>query len=188
MKDMGASIPSSPWWAAIALFMFVLLVWQSLALVMRKKSRRDRIVGRVMRAVEGEQAAGVFLHELGYDLLGSQVGAEYMVLMDGEERTIGIRADFLVEREGRRYVAEVKTGAVATKIETAGTRRQLLEYLVAFDVHGILLVDMDARRIHAVTFPSLFVGNRESESSFSPLPWIAAAACAVTAIWMLFVR
>jgi len=163
------------------LVLLALLIAQTLAGLVRKKARRDRIVGRVMRAVEGEQAAGEFLRELGYELLGSQVAAEYAVLVDGETRTIGIRADFLVERGGRKYVAEVKTGAVATRIETPATRRQLLEYLVAFDVHGILLVDMEARRLHAVTFPTLVVGE-EAEAG-SSLPWIAGAACAVAAIW-----
>ena len=32
----------------------------------------------------------------------------------------------------------------------------LLEYLLAFPVHGVLLVDMEQRRVHRVDFPSRF--------------------------------
>jgi hypothetical protein len=54
---------------------------------------------------------------------------------------------------GLRYVAEVKTGAFAPRLETAATRRQLLEYRIAFDVDGVLLVDADAERVRLVEFP-----------------------------------
>ena len=55
-------------------------------------------------------------------------------------------------------MAEVKTGAVATKIETAATRRQMLEYAVAFGTDGVLLVDMQAREIRDVVFPRFAEG------------------------------
>jgi hypothetical protein len=50
-------------------------------------------------------------------------------------------------------VAEVKTGTLAPRIETATTRRQLLEYRVAFAVDGVLLVDADAGTVRRVEFP-----------------------------------
>ena len=66
---------------------------------------------------------------------------------------IVVRADLLVSRGARRFVAEVKTGARAPRIETAATRRQLLEYAVAYDVDGVLLVDMEEHTISEVEFP-----------------------------------
>jgi hypothetical protein len=60
--------------------------------------------------------------------------------------TFGLRADYLVAREGRRYVA-VKTGRLAPRLSHAPTRRQLLEYGAAFDVQGVLLVDADAESV-----------------------------------------
>jgi hypothetical protein len=60
----------------------------------------------------------------------------------------------LVRRGGGRYVVEVKSGAVAPRVQTPGTRRQLLEYQLAFDVDGILLFDADRRELHEVSFPS----------------------------------
>lgn len=65
---------------------------------------------------------------------------------------IELRADLLVRQGARRFVADVKTGAEAPKITTAATRRQLLEYRVAYAVDGVLLVDMASRRVHLVEF------------------------------------
>ncbi len=104
-------------------------------------------------AIAGESAAGKLLEKHGYTLLGAQVRHVYTLVIDGAPREIELRADYLVEKAGRSYVAEVKTGAVATKIETAATRRQVLEYAVAFGTDGVLLVDMQAREIRDVVFP-----------------------------------
>ena len=115
--------------------------------------RRNRV------ALAGESAAGKLLEKHGYTLVGAQVRHVYTLVVDGAERAIELRADYLVDRSGKSYVAEVKTGAVATKIETAATRRQVLEYAVAFGTDGVLLVDMQAREIREVVFPRLLTSG-----------------------------
>ena len=107
------------------------------------------------RAAAGERRAARLLEDQGFRLLGAQVVAEHALLLDGMRVTVQLRADYLVERGGARYVAEVKTGAVATRIETSATRRQMLEYRVVFDVDGVILVDADAGTLHEVRFPLL---------------------------------
>ena len=72
---------------------------------------------------------------------------------DGAAQTVDVRADLIVTRGGRRFVAEVKTGELAPRLATVATRRQLLEYAHAFDVDGVLLVDPEAGRVAEVTFP-----------------------------------
>ncbi len=93
------------------------------------------------------------LRELGYTIVGRQVAVSYGVQIDGEPVSVGLRADYLVAHGPRRYVAEVKTGRLAPRIDTPATRRQLLEYRVAFDVDGVLLVDAESRRVRSVVFP-----------------------------------
>ena len=51
-----------------------------------------------------------------------------------------------------RLVAEVKTGEAAPSLATAATRRQLLEYHVAFAVDGVLLVCPERGAIHRIEF------------------------------------
>src|SRR5262245_45038780 len=64
-----------------------------------------------------------------------------------------LRADYLVEQNGQLLVAEVKTGDEAPNLETAATRRQLLEYYVAFAADGVLLVCPERGAIHRIVFP-----------------------------------
>jgi len=126
-----------------------------LVVLVRAWARRHALRVRSMRAVEGEREAAAMLRACGFDILGAQVEAEYPVEIDGERAIMGLRADYLVAKDGATFIAEVKTGARAPRIETAATRRQLLEYEVAFAVDGVLLVDADAGRIHTIAFPTL---------------------------------
>ncbi|HET9625604.1 MAG TPA: hypothetical protein VFP84_29760, partial [Kofleriaceae bacterium] len=61
--------------------------------------------------------------------------------------------------DGERLVAEVKTGEVAPRLATAATRRQLLEYLVAFGVDGVLLVCPELGTIQRVAFVGLIAAG-----------------------------
>ena len=137
----------------IAAVAIVLALGQAVAAAWTRRARRARILARVVRAGEGEAGAVAMLEDLGFEILGAQVAAEYPVRVDDEITLIQVRADFVVRKDGASYVVEVKTGAVAPRIATTATRRQLLEYRVAFDVDGVLLLDAEAGRLHAVTFP-----------------------------------
>ncbi len=120
---------------------------------------------RSARALAGERAAAAVLRAHGFTILGAQVPAQYPVEVDGETIIAGLRADYVVAKNGARFVAEVKTGALAPRIETAATRRQLLEYEIAFDVDGVLLVDADRQTIRHVSFPTLELAARAPKRS-----------------------
>jgi hypothetical protein len=128
------------------------------------------------RAQAAEAAAPRLLQRLGYDVLGAQVEASYTLIVDGQPTSVPLRADYLVARDGRRYIAEVKSGRSAPQLSNAATRRQLLEYLVVFDVHGVLLVDGETKRVREVVFPL------QSRASSSHLSKVAAAAVALALI------
>jgi hypothetical protein len=145
--------------------------------------RRRRTVERVLRARKGETRARVLLEDRGYAVIGAQFGCSYTIRIDDEDLVIPLRADYLVARDGLRYVAEVKTGALAPYLRTPATRRQLLEYRIAFDVDGVLLVDAEQNRIHVVQFP--FPEQRGGER-LSPYGWVAIAvgvAALIAAQW-----
>jgi hypothetical protein len=131
------------------------IAFQVVGAAWRRAVRRRRILSRLERAVAGERLAAEQLHALGYEIVGSQVSAEYPVRVDREDVTVGVRADYLVQKGGQTYVVEVKTGQNAPRIGTPATRRQLLEYRVAFDVDGVLLFDAEVGRVRSVAFPKL---------------------------------
>lgn len=108
---------------------------------------------RAGRAVAGEEDAAVLLRRAGYRIVARQARIWWAPVVDGEPHETELRADYLVEAEGELLVAEVKTGEQAPQLATAATRRQLLEYHVAFDADGVLLVCPERGAIHRVDFP-----------------------------------
>ncbi len=140
----------------------------------RERERHAAMRARSERAVAGESDAALLLRAAGYDVLDRQVGGAWSVRADGVPLSFDLRADYLVARGDRRYVAEVKTGRVATRLSHGPTRRQLLEYAAAFDVAGVLLVDADARTITHV----------ESEAfTRAPAPAPASSGALHAALW-----
>jgi len=131
----------------------LLALVQTLRLAWQRFSRRRALAIRRERGAAGEARAEHLLRDLGYTILGRQIAVSYPVEVDGAPIDIDLRADYLVAYGQHRYIAEVKTGRAAPRIDTPATRRQLLEYRIAFDVDGVLLVDADAERVHAVAFP-----------------------------------
>jgi hypothetical protein len=145
--------------------------------------RRRRIAGRVLRARKGETRARELLEARGYSVIAAQFGCSYSLSIDAEDLLIPLRADYIVARDGQRYVAEVKTGAYAPYLRTPATRRQLLEYRMAFDVDGVLLVDAEQERIHVVRFP---FPEPRAPDRLSPFAWIVialGAAALLVAQW-----
>jgi hypothetical protein len=119
------------------------------ALARRLDRRRRR--RRARRAFAGESASEVLLAEAGFEVLERQVGGTLTLWVDGEAEAFALRADYLVRRDGDHYIAEVKTGERGTRLGHAATRRQLIEYMLAYEVEGVLLVDADSGEITGVT-------------------------------------
>jgi len=153
--------------ALVAALAVAIAVVQALVLAGRRWRRRRRMSLRMERAVDGEERAAGLLEGEGYSVLGAQAVIEHPVRIDDRVVAIALRADYLAEKGGLRYVVEVKTGALAPRIETSATRRQMLEYRIAFDVDGVLLVDAESGTVHEVTFPTLdrFGGARARDGA-----------------------
>ena len=103
----------------------------------------------------GEAAAESILARSGYTVVERQVARKCSVRVDGRMHEALVRADLLVQREGRTWVAEVKGGVVASNPMHLATRRQLLEYAVVFGTRGVLLVDVPGNRVRTVEFPTI---------------------------------
>jgi len=124
------------------------------AAAVRWRSRR-RISRHRRQGREGEARALRLLKRAGYRVLDTEVAAVGQVRVDGDPVEYRVRADAIVSRRFRRYVAEFKGGPESAAVTNRATRRQLLEYALLFDVAGVLLVDALRGRIHRVEFPRL---------------------------------
>jgi len=144
----------------------VALVGALVALVITRRLRQWRGSWRARRragrAVAGEDQAADMLRRAGFRIVARQARTWWAPIVDGEPHETEVRADYLVEAaDGEFLVAEVKTGEEAPQLSTAATRRQLLEYHVAFEADGVLLVCPERGAIHRVDFPP----NRSERSA-----------------------
>ena len=103
----------------------------------------------------GEASAESLLKAAGYTIVDAQLRLPCSYLVDDEAVPYAVRVDFMVEKGGRRYVAEAKNGPSASDPRTTATRRQLLEYAVMWQAHGVLLVDVPGRRVRVVEFGAI---------------------------------
>lgn len=142
---------TSPWVGVLGLLLLVTTgCWMGLRVArfgVARRAARSRRLGR-----GGEAKALAMLRRSGFRIVETEARAEGLIEVDGRIERFVVRADALVERAGRVYVAELKGGPEAGKVTNRATRRQLLEYAVVFDVAGILLVDAYGGRIHVVRF------------------------------------
>jgi hypothetical protein len=150
----------------------------------REEEREVAAHARALRAVDGEERAAALLERAGFAVLERQVPGSWTLRADGEPVTFGLRADYLVMREGRRYIAEVKTGRLAPRLSHGPTRRQLLEYRAAFDVHGVILVDADVETITHVEL-DVFADRASRRTGWAEAaPWALAVALLVIGLFV----
>jgi hypothetical protein len=168
--------------ALVVLFGAAALV-QTVRLWLGRALAARRLKTRAAEASRGEARAEALVAAHGFKVLGRQVTRTWNVAVSGRCVEVRLFADLVVQRRGRRYVAEVKTGAVAPRIDHAPTRRQLLEYRIAFDVDGVLLVDATASTVHEIEF-ALPPPRRAIawKTSFAVLASFALAAIALASI------
>lgn len=134
--------------------------------------RRSRLA---KRSLDAERAACKLLRSNGYDVVDTGARQLWPVIHGGRRLDVTLRADILVRRGGRRFVAEVKSTKMVADLRHGPTRRQLLEYAVAYGCDGVLLVDMHGGEVEEVRFPEL-----RATAAGRPVPITAALVTVFT--------
>jgi Holliday junction resolvase len=138
------------------------------ALFARKWIAAFTMKRRFAIGARAEEDAVTLLEMNGYAILETQASDENVFLVDGEETISAVRADYIAEKEGKRFVVEVKSGKSAPSPTNSATRRQLLEYEHVFRPDGLILADMHEGKLKRIEFGLTgepLVRNR------SPLRW-----------------
>lgn len=154
MDELHRALRRAP---GVAAFVAALaLTWSlvGLTLGLRRRVAGLRSRRRLGRALGLERAACAVLAREGFRVVEAQVTRELLVEVDGALLPYVVKADYLVEDpQGDLFVAEVKTGPVATDPLHTATRRQLLEYQLGYaGARGVLLVDMERGAVLRVRF------------------------------------
>ena len=139
-----------------ALVIGVLLAGLLLGLfIARWRTQRRMNVNR-RTGSRGEDIALALLERAGFEIVSTQAGATISVEVDNVTETYRVRADAIVRKQGREFLVEMKGTSTSADIGNRQTRRQLLEYAVAFEVDECLLVNAEDETIQIVRFPSLY--------------------------------
>ena len=104
-----------------------------------------------VRGKKGEQKAINILKKNNYEIIHEQEIIYGFLYENNKKIMYKIIPDFLVEKNGLRFLAEVKTGKSAN-IENRYTRRQLLEYSHLLNTKVSLLIDTDKEVIKKINF------------------------------------
>ena len=143
----------SPTTAAIVASVLGLALGAWLALALRRTRETLRARAHNARGRRAENAAAKLLESNGYRIVGRQDRKTYVVRQGETDQRVELILDFVVEKGGERFAAEVKSGGAAAGIERADTRRQLLEYQLVLGTKRVLLVDPERSLITTLAFP-----------------------------------
>ena len=147
---------------------FLLSAGGYLALRGRKWFADVKMKRRFAIGAEAEIDAVALLERFGYSILDGQVSGENVFLVDGEETSSAVRADYIAEKDGQRFVVEVKSGKSAPSPTHSATRRQLLEYEHVFRPAGLILADMTAGALKRIEFG---LKGEPMSRTHPPLQW-----------------
>ena len=131
-------------YAIMGIFGFLLLLYKFL---------RDWYGTRDVPRKIDEQAAKL-LREEGYRIQARAAVKYIDFAIEGKTQRQKVKADLVVRRGLKKYVAEVNAKE-AGSVRNADIRRRILEYQIAFAPSGIMTVDMDRERVKIIT-----IGNR----------------------------
>lgn len=149
----------------LSIIVFVLAKFWFARQIENIKSRR-----RIDRGLQKEQEAKGLLISMGFRVVGEQREYSYELKVNDKIVGIKLRIDYLVERLGKIYVVEVKTGEKATSILSSSTRRQILEYATIIPCDGVYLLDMEMQKLSKIEFP--LHPSSKSGLSISFLFWL----------------
>lgn len=136
----------------------------TLYLKMQNILSRQKATKRAVISKHAEKKAEMLLKRNGFQIIDRQQSKPLIIKAGSVPHRYLIRIDFLVKKNGRTYVVEVKSGS-KNKITKRETRRQLLEYFLAYQPYGIILFDMDTKKFSEIRFLLPYFHSRLIENA-----------------------
>jgi hypothetical protein len=134
----------------IAIFSFTIGIFFSYKLYKFIKS--NKIKKRFKKSKIGEFEAKSYLKNLGFTIIAEQVPLTSSLLIDNKRYNYEVKADYLVQKRNKKAVVEVKTGREAANPLNINTRRQILEYMLLYNVDKVFLFDAQNKKLKEMKF------------------------------------
>jgi len=145
-----------------------------------KKKRAQR--KRFARGNQLETEARSFLENKGYNVVSEQEVHYHRYQVNGETRESKLILDYVVEKNGKKYIVEVKSGRSAISLNDKNSRRQLLEYDFVIENDGVFLLDMENKNMQHVEFHTK---AEKSEESFRKVLIVFAIIGILIPFWKI---
>lgn len=114
--------------------------------------KNKKIKKRFIKSKFGEFEAKSFLQNLGFTIIAEQVSLISNMLVDNKKYNYEVIADFLVKRKNEKAIVEVKTGKEAINPLNINTRRQILEYMLLYNINKLYLFDAQNKKLQEIKF------------------------------------
>ena len=124
-----------------------------LVLVLYLAGRRGR-----RRSVQGKKAghtdnrARQVLEEAGFNLLQTQPTISVNMEIQGKPHRFDIKSDYLVSRNGRRYLVRVRKDTKPVRLNAKVWRNALLRDVLLFNTYGVLVLNLEKESVSEVHF------------------------------------
>ena len=125
-----------------------LILYQKIRNLLNNKKAKKR----AFTSKRAEKKAEKWLKRNGFQIIDKQLSRPLIIQSGKTQHRYLIRTDFLVKKGSRKYIVEVKSGQKNSYITNRETRRQLLEYFLAYQSYGIILFDMEHKKFSEVKF------------------------------------
>jgi hypothetical protein len=93
-----------------------------------------------------------FLEEAGYDIVKVKPVISVKMDIDGRPHPFELKGDYLVSKDGRRYLVRLRRDNKAVRLQSKMWRNSLLRDVLAFGAGGILVVNVEKETLQEVRF------------------------------------
>jgi hypothetical protein len=107
---------------------------------------------RFEKAKIGEFEAKNFLKNLGFTIIAEQPQLTSSIFVDKIKYNYNVKVDYIVQKKNKKSIVEAKSGEEAINPLNINTRRQLLEYMILYNVDKVYLFDAKNKRLKEIRF------------------------------------
>ena len=94
----------------------------------------------------------MILRRAGFQILDKRKKEAIITVVNGKDHYGNLEADYIVKRQGSRFVVLVHAGEGEPDANEPNFRRRLLEYDRVFSPRGILVLDLNKGQLQRVNF------------------------------------
>jgi hypothetical protein len=133
----------------VAILLFAIVKYKLLEYRKKRTLKKRFARGNLL-----ESQARKFLESKGYRIVEEQKIYFHKYLVNGTPHESKLILDYIVKKDEKKYIVEVKSGKNAIHLKDKNTRRQILEYDFVIENDGVFILDMENKNMQLVEFHS----------------------------------